>query len=74
MALSGSGLATLLGILIVGPLVWGGIYAVRYLRGRGKERAVTAPAAGRQAGEREKLSTLEYIIVLIGYAVGIGNL
>lgn len=71
----------MLGILLVGPVVWCAGIAVghvkgRRARGRAPRELVDSPAKGAppaEAEQREKLKSAEYMVVLIGYAIGIGN-
>jgi len=67
MALSISGLITLLVIVLIGPLV----FLVRALIGN-NDMEVIRKATSRK--EREESSTLAYTLSLLGYAIGIGNL
>ena len=77
MSVSGAALATLLAILFIGPIVWAGIIGIRRLlgirAGQPSEASGSSDLAG-SANAREKLGRSEYIIVLIGYSIGIGNL
>jgi len=65
MAISASGLCTLLGLIFIGPL----IYLTRYLITKEPLKSdVTKDSDGN-----ENISSRAYIFSLLGYAIGIGN-
>jgi len=71
MALSLSGLFTLLAVLLVGPLYYGGLHHYRKRKG-----IVTESSSATNNTNDEKravIDTQEYLFALIGYAIGIGN-
>jgi SNF family Na+-dependent transporter len=68
MGASPSGVATLLGLILIGPI----IYLVRYLFL--KSSGTNAAADSEPTIEkREEISSTAYTFSLIGYAIGIGN-
>lgn len=78
MAISAGGLLTLLACLVIGPLVLG-VYEFTQSK---KQKASQQDAASKKAENdilqqengREVVSKAEYMLGLLGYAIGIGNL
>ena len=74
MVASGSGIVTLLLIIFSGPLYYG--FRGLYIKLRGNKEAepkASKPSAG-VIQEREQVSSGGYLLGLLGYAIGIGNL
>lgn len=80
---SPSGVATLLTLVLAGPLVYCCYYAsVRLHRKFRKRKTSTEPelrprhSSGSEDGveQREQVGTMEYTLGLLGYAIGIGNI
>eukprot|EP00980_Cylindrotheca_fusiformis_P007370 scaffold1525_cov142-Cylindrotheca_fusiformis.AAC.170 len=70
MAVSASGLFTLLAIILMGPLYYGGLHL--YRRAKGTVRETKAPEKDDE--DRDIIDTHHYLFALIGYAIGIGNM
>ncbi|CAJ1946228.1 unnamed protein product [Cylindrotheca closterium] len=70
MALSASGLFTLLAVLLVGPLYYGGLHIYRNRNGIVTESSTKQDTNDE---ERDVIDTKHYLFALIGYAIGIGN-
>jgi len=68
MAISVSGLLTLLFLIFIGPIIYLGRHFYRKRQGK------IASNASLVEGGREVLKTREYLFALIGYAIGIGNI
>ncbi|KAL3939843.1 MAG: hypothetical protein SGBAC_005501, partial [Bacillariaceae sp.] len=68
MALSASGLFTLLAVLLVGPLYYAGLRLYRNRNG-----IITESKQDTNDEERDVIDTQHYLFALIGYAIGIGN-
>ena len=68
MAASPSGTLTLLFLIFIGPVIYGGNWVyVKFLKGG----STTAdPDHVEKEGEREQLSSKQYLFALIGYAIG----
>ena len=71
MAGSVSGILTLLALVFAGPLIWGGYYLYTVLRPQKKDAPLQAAEASPD--DREQQSTIDYMLGLLGYAIGIGN-
>jgi len=74
MAASASGVITLLVLLLAGPLVWLLVALVKKIRGGTEEAREVTSAANEGASEREEVKGIDYLMGLLGYAIGIGNL
>mmetsp|Transcript_116625 Transcript_116625/g.375416 ORF Transcript_116625/g.375416 Transcript_116625/m.375416 type:complete len:176 (-) Transcript_116625:481-1008(-) len=74
MAASASGVITLLVLLLAGPLVWLLVALVKKIRGGTEEAREVTPVANESASEREEVKGIDYLMGLLGYAIGIGNL
>ena len=75
MAVSPSGLGTLLALIFIGPIIYLARYLYRKSRGlrdQDDTPADTEGAAGEEEG-REELKSSEFLFALVGYAIGIGN-
>lgn len=70
MAVSALGVLTLLAVLLVGPLYYGGLYIYRKRNGIETESSNTQ---NTNDDERDIIDTQHYLFALIGYAIGIGN-
>jgi len=69
MAVSGSGLATLLFLVFIGPVFYLGQYV--YKKSIGKLQAEDPTAVVKEPeDDREELSSNQYLFALIGYAIG----
>lgn len=69
MGASPSGTLTLLALIFIGPIIYAGNWAyVKFVKG--------GPTAGdsdheaEKEGEREQLSSKQYLFALVGYAIG----
>jgi hypothetical protein len=67
MAVSASGTITLLFLVFIGPLIYAGSYL--YKKCKGIESS-SDPGHGEKDGEREQLSSKQYLFALVGYAIG----
>jgi len=72
MAASASGIATLAALVLAGPAVFLILAIIRRRKNSASSDVVEAPAAEVQ--EREEVSGVDYMLGLLGYAIGIGNL
>jgi SNF family Na+-dependent transporter len=68
MGASASGVLTLLGLILIGPI----IYLVRYLL-RKSRGTVSESDYDATSEKREEISSTAYTFSLVGYAIGIGN-
>lgn len=64
MGVSASGTATLLVLIFIGPL----IYACNW--GYKKFKGIVDIEPNKEEGEREELSSKQYLFALVGYAIG----
>ena len=71
MTISWSGTATLLVLVLAGPAAYGFLWLYKRHFSRGAEDQITTTSAKE---ERKTLESSEYLISLIGYAIGIGNI
>jgi SNF family Na+-dependent transporter len=69
MGASGSGIATLLFLIFIGPIIYLGRYF--FLKSRGTTEAHDSEPSMEK---REEMSSIAYTFSLIGYAIGIGNI
>ena len=85
MAVSPSGLGTLLALILIGPVIYSGRYVYKKLgyvtltkslrrpRDTEGEEVEGLNEANGEEDDDHKLTTNEYIFALVGYAIGIGN-
>ena len=81
MALSPSGLGTLLALIFAGPIIYATRYVYKKYRRRGHNDATEVEAEGLNEengkegdeDDHNKMTTNEYLFALVGYAIGIGN-
>lgn len=82
MGVSVSGVLTLLGVVFAGPLIWMTYSLVLKLRGGTQKAYVVSRVAKSSSGPtgtknaltpRVQLRSSDYLLTLIGYAIGIGN-
>ena len=69
MGASPSGTLTLLFLVFIGPLVYAGHWLYKKMRG---VEMTGDPDHVEKEGEREQLSSKQYLFALVGYAIGIG--
>lgn len=68
MGVSPSGTLTLLFLVFIGPLIYAGNWAYKKFTGRSSED--DSHGAEKEEGEREELSSKQYLFALVGYAIG----
>ena len=82
MAVDGAALATLLTLVLVGPLSYAVYFLLRKVRccmccceptGVNDKVRSSFTADGVSKEAREEVGTIEYTLGLLGYAIGIGN-
>ena len=77
MAVSPSGLGTLLALIFIGPIIYLARYLYRKRRGLRDHDDTPSPAdtegADGEGEGREELKSSEFLFALVGYAIGIGN-
>ena len=69
MAASPSGTLTLLFLIFIGPVIYGGNWVyVKFIKGGGP--TADPDHSAEKEVEREQLSSKQYLFALIGYAIG----
>ena len=70
MGASPSGTLTLLFLIFIGPIIYAGNWAyVKFIKG-GQGSMADPNHVAEKDGEREQLSSKQYLFALIGYAIG----
>ena len=70
MGVSVSGTLTLLFLVFIGPLVYAGHYVYTKWVKKSSGEESSSSAVEKPEGEREQLSSQQYLFALIGYAIG----
>mmetsp|Transcript_11669 Transcript_11669/g.23719 ORF Transcript_11669/g.23719 Transcript_11669/m.23719 type:complete len:598 (-) Transcript_11669:140-1933(-) len=73
MGVSPSGTLTLLFLVFIGPIIYAGNWAYKKFI-KGEDGTLHDPDHVEKEGEREQLSSKQYLFALVGYAIGIGNI
>ena len=74
MAASALGILTLAALVLAGPLAWLVVEVLRRRGGSSKKAEVDTSLTEAATAQREEVSSSEYLLGLLGYAIGIGNL
>lgn len=69
MGVSPSGTLTLLFLVFIGPIIYAGNWAYKKFI-KGENGNLTDPDHVEKEGEREQLSSKQYLFALVGYAIG----